>query len=177
MDQKGITRQTRVPYSPALNGIADQMNRGILDPTRSMLKHAGVPLTFWAEAAAVAVYIKKRVLHRALDGISPFQVLYGKKPDISHLQTFGCLAYAQVPAEKRKKLDDGAKRCVFIRYTETTSIWKLYDITAKQAFTSTDVKFDESTLYRHQGTEGTTPEVVPLESRPVVDSESELPSE
>ena len=58
LDRKGITRQITAPHSPTSNGVAEWTNRGILDPTRSMLKHAGVPLSFWAEAAAVAVYIK-----------------------------------------------------------------------------------------------------------------------
>jgi len=149
LDRKGITRQITAPHSPASNGVAERTNRGILDPTRSMLKHAGVPLSFWAEAAAVAVYIKNRVLHRALDGKSPFEALYSNKPDIRHLRTFGCLAYAQIPTENREKLDDRAKRCIFIGYMETASIWKLYDLVGKRAFTSRDVIFDDNTVYKH----------------------------
>jgi len=47
------------------------------------------------------------------------------------------------------KLDDRAKRCIFIGYTETASIWKLYDLVRKLAFTSRDVIFDDNTVYKH----------------------------
>ena len=147
LQANGITQQITAPYSPASNGISERTNRAILDPVRSMLKHAGLPNAFWAEASSVAVYIKNRVLHSAL-GMSPYEALHGKKPDISHLRVFGCAAYAHVPIEKgRQKLDDRAKRCIFIGYTESTSIWKLYDPATKRGLTSRDVKFDESIVY------------------------------
>ena len=30
---------------------------------------------------------------------------YGRKPDVSHLRVFGCMAYAHVPDSERGKLD------------------------------------------------------------------------
>jgi hypothetical protein len=39
------------------------------------------------------------------------------------------------------KLDDSARKCAFVEYTETASIWRLYDPLSKRVFTSRDVKF------------------------------------
>ena len=41
----------------------------------------------------------------------------GKKPDLSHLKVFGCLAYVHAPDELRSKLGPKAKKCVFIGYS------------------------------------------------------------
>jgi transposase InsO family protein len=146
MQRKGITHQVTAPYSSASNGVAERTNRGILDPMRSMIKHAGLPKSYWAEAATVAVYLKNRLIHRIL-GKTPYEVLHGSKPDVSHLRTFGCLAYVHNPI--RQKLDDRARRCIFLGYTETTSIWRLFDLDTKKVLRSRDVKFDETILYKH----------------------------
>jgi hypothetical protein len=150
--EQGITKEMTTPYSPPANGTAERTNRGVLDPMRTILKHAGLPHSFWAEAAATAVYIKNRLLHSALDGgtKSPYMVMYKETPDISHLRTFGCLAYAHIPKETRKsKLDDRARKCILLGYNpETTTQWRLWDLESRRIIMSHDVKFDETRLYR-----------------------------
>ena len=37
---------------------------------------------------------------------------------VSHLKIFGCVAYAHVPDELRKKLDKKRKNCIFVGYYE-----------------------------------------------------------
>jgi len=36
----------------------------------------------------------------------------GRKPSVEHFRIFRCIAYAHVPDEKRKKLDDKGEKCV-----------------------------------------------------------------
>ena len=40
---------------------------------------------------------------------------------------FGCVAYAHVPKEKRKKLDEKSVKCIFTRYSPKSKAYKLYD--------------------------------------------------
>ena len=54
---KGITHQTTVPYCPEQNGIAERMNRTLVEAARSMMFHAGMPKEFWAEAIHTATYV------------------------------------------------------------------------------------------------------------------------
>jgi len=110
--QEGITWEVSAPYSQQQNGISERCNRTGLDPARSMLKHAGMPNTPWAEAVATAVYIKNRLPPRALPNLTPYERWTGKKPDISHLHTFGCLAFAWIHGDLRKKLDNHTYKCV-----------------------------------------------------------------
>jgi hypothetical protein len=49
-----------------------------------------------------------------IHGMTPKEKFIGKKPDVSHLIVFGCIAYVHVPNEKRSKLDPKAKKCIFI---------------------------------------------------------------
>ena len=47
--------------------------------------------------------------------------MIGMKHSVSHLKVFGCVTYAHVPNELRKKLDKGHK-CIFVGYSEDTKV-------------------------------------------------------
>ena len=84
--------------APEQNGVAERLNRTLMDKARSMVAHAGLSKGFWAEAVNTANYLRNRSPCQTLKGhITPFEEWHGKKPDIAQLRTFGCIAYARVP--------------------------------------------------------------------------------
>ena len=52
-----------------------------------------------------------------IHGMMPEEMFTRKKPNLSHLGVFGCLAYVHIPDELRSKMDPKAKKCVFIGYS------------------------------------------------------------
>ena len=58
--EKGIMHELTSPYCPEQNGVAERLNRTIMESARSMIYHAGFPLDFWAEACNTAVYVHNR---------------------------------------------------------------------------------------------------------------------
>ena len=50
--ESGIVHQRTIPYSPQQNGLAERLNRTIMDKARSMLHYKCVSLEWWAEAVA-----------------------------------------------------------------------------------------------------------------------------
>jgi transposase InsO family protein len=145
--KEGIQVEPSAPYTPQQNGVSERCNRTVMDPARSMLKHAGMPNSFWADAVKVAVYLKNRLPTRALPDNTPFELWHGSKPDISHLRIFGSLAYAWTAPATRKKLDDRAKKAILIGYTPTSQQYLLYDMTSKREFLARDITFNEGCLY------------------------------
>ena len=75
LKKNGIVHQLSVPYNPAQNGVAERMNRTIMESTRSMLSHAQMPNEFWAEAVNTSVYVRNRSPTTALNGITPYECL------------------------------------------------------------------------------------------------------
>ena len=66
-----------------------------MESARSMIDHAGLPDKYWAEAVECAAYIRNRLPTTALrEKKTPFEMWNGRKPNISHLKVFGCMAYA-----------------------------------------------------------------------------------
>ena len=63
----GIRRQKTVPRTPQENGVAERMNRTIMERARSMRLHAGLPLHMWEEVPLilwVVVFQRKHGLVR-----------------------------------------------------------------------------------------------------------------
>ena len=71
---KGIRLEFTVPKTPELNGLAERMNRTIMERVRSMLAHAKLPKTFWAEALTTATYVINRSPSVPLEGDSPQKI-------------------------------------------------------------------------------------------------------
>ena len=89
--KKGFQHQYTTSYTPEQNGVAERFNRTIAENMRAMLYHAKLPKKFWTEPINTAVYLKNRSPHSYLDGLTPFEIFHGQKPNLSHLRVFGCL--------------------------------------------------------------------------------------
>lgn len=105
-EKDGIQIQYSVPYTPQLNGVAERMNRTLVEKVRSMIADARVERIFWGEAIYCATFVLNRSPCRAIQSVvTPFELWMGTKPDMSKVRVFGAPAYAHVPDQLRTKLD------------------------------------------------------------------------
>ena len=108
-----------------------------------MLLDVNLAKAYWAEAVNTAAYLKNRSPTKALQGKTPFEAWYRKKPNVEHLKVFGCKAYAHIPKDERHKFDSKARKCVLLGYDDFTKGYRLYDNENKKIVYSRDVRFDE----------------------------------
>lgn len=47
----------------------------------------------------------------------PFELCYGKIPNVSYLRTFGCTAYYHIIKNARNKLQPSGKKAIMIGYS------------------------------------------------------------
>lgn len=140
---EGIRHERSVPKNPEQNGVAERMNRTLMEAVRSMLSGAGLPQRFWAEALATAAYLRNRSPTKALEKKTPYEAWTGEKPVVDHLRAFGCQAFAHIPKDERKKLDAKSRRCILLGYGNETKGYRLYDQQKGKMFLSRDVEFNE----------------------------------
>lgn len=140
---EGVQHELTVPKNPEQNGVAERMNRTLVENTRSMLSNANLPHSFWAEALSTATYLRNRSPTKTVSGMTPYEAWTGEKPQMQGLRIFGCQAFAHIPKDERKKLDSKSRRAVFMGYGETTKGYRLYDQAKKKVFFSRDVIFNE----------------------------------
>jgi transposase InsO family protein len=54
---QGIVDEVTASHTPHHNGLAERMNKTLLDMARSMIKQKSLPHKFWGEAVTTAAYI------------------------------------------------------------------------------------------------------------------------
>ena len=139
----GIRSECTTPYTPQENGMAERQNCTLMNKVLSMMSSVGAPKAFWVLACETAIYLRNRSPSSPLKGKTPYELWFGKMPDISHLRVWGCMVMYRVPKEHRKKLDYKATGGVFVGYCLTSKHYKIYDPASCRLVTSRDIIFYE----------------------------------
>lgn len=114
LHNEGIKIQYTAGYSPQQNGVAERKNRSLIEMAKCMLIDADMDKKYWGEAIHTANYLQN-ILPMKHKGKTPYGLWYSKLPDIKNLRSFGTMAYAHIPQECRRKLDERAVKIKVFR--------------------------------------------------------------
>jgi transposase InsO family protein len=106
----GIKRQFKSRYTPKKNGVAERKIKTIINMARSMLKEKQLSNGFWGEAIDLSVYVLNRSPTKSVNNKVPQEAWTCMSCNVAHFRVFGCVAYAHVPKELRRKLDERSER-------------------------------------------------------------------
>ena len=179
----GITFEPSPPYTQSKNGVAERMIWTIVTKARALLIDSRMVDEFWAEAVNTAVYLHARTPSQALQGITPYEKLHKKKPELGHLRRFGCTAFKLIPKELRKgKFTERSKECIFLGYVhDTIGIWRLWDPAGRRVVQASDIVFDEGRVLGTRKSDGAEVDIlstcVPKDMPPEDDSGTTLPNQ
>ncbi|CAI7798430.1 unnamed protein product [Closterium sp. NIES-54] len=150
LKNNGIRHSLTMPYSPAMNGIAERANRTITETARGLFIEAGLPEYFWPDAVRSACVAKNRALtHVGADKWVPYVEWIGRKPKVDMLRVFGCMCMALVPKHLRhNKLGAKAIWAVHLGMAQNSKGWLLWDPFTKKFLVSKDCKFMENLMYK-----------------------------
>lgn len=102
--KRGIELEITPPYTPELNGVAEQNNHTIVESARLAVNK--LSKTLWAEACFTVVYIPNWTGKTPVKDKSPIELWKGREfNDLDHLHIFGTKCYLHIPKQKRKKFD------------------------------------------------------------------------
>ncbi|GJT32986.1 retrovirus-related pol polyprotein from transposon TNT 1-94 [Tanacetum coccineum] len=129
-EDEGIVKHFTVRHTPQQNGVAECMNRTLLEKVRCMLSNAGSGKEFWAKAVTYACHLVNCLPSTTIDGKTPFEKWYGKPAsDYESLHVFGSAAYYHV---KESKLDPRAKKALFMGITSGIIGYHLWCLETKK---------------------------------------------
>lgn len=80
---------------------------------------------------------------KSVHNVVPEEASSGRKHSVTHMRVFGCVAYAHVSDELRKKLDSKGEKCIFFGYNDESKAYKLYNSSIKKVIINRDVQFIE----------------------------------
>jgi transposase InsO family protein len=138
--EAGTVRRLTIHDTPEYNGVAERLNRTILERVRAILHASELPKFLWAEAVKHAVYLKNRTSTRALTSMTPFQAMFGAKPDLSNLPEWGVKVWVHDPTGS--KLDGRSQVGRWVGFDEESHGHRIYWPDRHSVTAERSVKFD-----------------------------------
>ena len=148
--EHGIVVEFAPEYTPQLNSKAERLWRTIVEPARSILAMAELPLSLWAPIVKAVVHVKNRLPSQAIGGKVPYEVLTGFKANLSHLRVLGCDAYPLHKASGRDKLAQKADLHQLIGYGQDSTVYFFYNPKTRKIMVSRDAIFNEEAFVREK---------------------------
>jgi len=142
LNEQGINAERTNIYTPEQNGVSERLNYTALDAVKAMLQDSKLPPSFWAEALLCFSYTWNRVCHQG-QSKTPFELFYGNKPSVRHLQIFGTEVYIGTPYHLRNKLQNRAKKGIFIGYALQTRGYRVWLPNERKVIETANVRFAE----------------------------------
>jgi hypothetical protein len=139
-EKQGIIQETTVPHTPQQNGMAERLNRTLMEMAKCMLFESGMSDTWWGEAIITATYVRNRIHSNTIKS-TPYETEFGVKADVGYMRQFGEDCFAFVPEGTRTKLKPKAIECRFLGYGDRVKGYRLVRKDNKKIIHSRDVKW------------------------------------
>jgi hypothetical protein len=144
LEEEGIKHEFSSPYTPQQNGVVERKNRTRLDMARTMLDEYRTLDRFWAEAINTACYsINRLYLHRILKKTS-YELLTGKKPNVSYFRVFGSKCFILTKRGRNSKFAPKAVEGFLLGYDSNTMSYRVFNKSTGLVEVSCDIVFDET---------------------------------
>jgi transposase InsO family protein len=144
LEDEGIKHEFSSPYTPQQNGVVERKNRTLLDMARTMLDEYKTLDRFWAEAINTACYsINRLYLHRILKKTS-YELLTGKKPNVSYFRVFGSKCFILIKRGRKSKFAPKAVEGFLLGYDSNTRAYRVFNKPTGLVEVSCDIVFDET---------------------------------
>jgi Reverse transcriptase (RNA-dependent DNA polymerase) len=147
----GYAVQLTAPDSPHQNGLIERINQDVGAYLRTSLNGAGLHPKFWPYAFHMFMRIQNLLPHdrsgledSSLKWKSPFEVIMGRRPDLSKFRTFGCRVWVRPHGGRKRKLIDNARKGRFLGYKSTMKNILYQDETTHEIKEAFHVQFDEA---------------------------------
>ncbi|KAH9952523.1 hypothetical protein BC827DRAFT_1149047, partial [Russula dissimulans] len=114
----------------------------------------------WAEAVKHAIWLKNRTSTRALGSVTPYEKLYGEKPNFMDVPEWGETVW--VHTKKGSKLDARGLQARWVGYdTDSTHAHRIYWPNQNKITVERDVKFPTRPKFKPPTTTTSVPSSVP----------------
>ena len=114
-------------------------NRTLQEMSRVMLHAKYLPKYFWVESIRTSCHITNRVYLRKNSKQTPYELWYGKKPNLKYLRTFGSQCYVCKDREHLYKFETRGDKAIFLGYSPNSRAYRIYNLRTKALMESINV--------------------------------------
>jgi hypothetical protein len=137
LNEQGTERRLTTHDTPQHNGVAEALNRRLVELVHTFRIQAGLPTNLWAEAAKHVIWLKNRTPTQVLGNVTPYERLTGPE--------WGQRVW--VHDDSGSKLDKCATEARWVGYDEdSTHAHRIYWPTAHKVSVKRNVRFTSDTV-------------------------------
>src|SRR6266702_759951 len=145
LKEQGTERRLTTHDTPQHNGVAESLNRRLLERVRAVLHHSGLPKHLWGEVTLFATWLKNRTSTRALGNITPYERLHGQKPNLAGVPEWGQRVW--VHTDTGSKLDGQAIEGRWVGYDRnSTHAHRIYWPSKNSVSVERNIRFASTTV-------------------------------
>ncbi|GJR70704.1 putative ribonuclease H-like domain-containing protein [Tanacetum coccineum] len=129
--------------TPQQNGVAERKNRTLIEAAKTMLADSKLPTMFWTEAVRTACYVLNRVLVTSPHNKTPYALLTGNIPSVSHFKPFGCHVTILNTSDHLGKFDGKADEGYIVGYSASNKAYRVYNVPNKRVEETMNLRYLE----------------------------------
>ncbi|GKA55916.1 putative ribonuclease H-like domain-containing protein [Tanacetum coccineum] len=108
-----------------------------------MLTDSKLPTMFWTEAVRTACYVLNRVLVTSPHNKTPYALLTGNIPSVSHFKPFGCHVTILNTSDHLGKFDGKADEGYIVGYSASNRAYRVYNVPNKRVEETMNLRYLE----------------------------------
>ena len=139
----GISFEFSSQYTPNQNGVAERSNGLVLEGLRSMLLNSKLGKSYWSYAAKTKCYLLNRSYSKPINK-TPYEVIYKRKPKVTHLRVFGSFGYSRNLRPKAGKLNPRGVPVILLGYCTNQKGYIVKNLSTNRIETAGSAVFDEN---------------------------------
>ena len=137
---QGTERRLTTHDKPQHNGVAESLNRRLLERVQAMRHAADLPKNLWGEAINHAVWLRNRTSTWVLGNVTPYERLYGAKPNLGGVPKWGQCVW--VHNDMGSKLDAWANKARWVGFnSDSTHAHRIYWPSKNSISVERNIKF------------------------------------
>ena len=110
-----------------------------------MLISSKLPKFYWAEVVNTGCYIINRCMIRSVLDKTPYELLKGRKPNLAHLRTFGCVCFIHNnDKDNLGKFDAKSDEGIFLGFSSQSKDYKVLNKRTNRVKESFHIVFNEN---------------------------------
>ena len=123
----------------------------------ALIFHSHLSLRFWVDAFSTAAYIINHLPTLFLEGMFPFELLYGSSPNYENFHPFSCRVYPCLRDYMSHKFSPRSIPCIFLGYSHSHKGFRCLDPTTSKLYITRHAQFDEHHFPSRDGSQAQPP--------------------
>ena len=149
LKSRGTLQKLSVHDTHQESGVAERRNRTIVERVRALLHASGLPKNLWAEAARHVVWLLNRTTTKAVEGMTPYEAAFGKKPNLKGIREWGERVWVRV--EGGNKLGGRVREGKWLGVDEESKGVRVYWPDTKTITVERNTYYDDSSASHLEG--------------------------